>query len=249
MYLKKAKKLIVSGVFLLVGGCYTQFGSLNQSNQDTGSVPDTSIVVDSTGDTVKVVHKTDTVLQKEHEICVWERDLLGYPRLNCYKTYYPRNWFIYNNTPWWYRNDAFWDDYGRCPRYHYYDPSCGCCRYSNNWRDYYTHDYDRYDNHHGGGYNHHDGGSSNNNGSSNSGGVSPVTKPSSPADLKDSRTSGKRIKVPSTPAQSQPPEPQGVQKSVTETPPTPQIQQGPTHTGNADTMQVRRRDIRSLRSR
>lgn len=235
MDLKKVKKLIISGAFLLVGGCYTQFGSLNQSTSETGSVPDTSIVVDSTGDTVKVIHKTDTVLQKEHEICVWERDLLGYPRLNCYKTYYPRNWFIYNNTPWWYRNDAFWDDYGRCPRYHYYDPSCGCCRYSNNWRDYYHHDHDKHGHHHSGG-------------SSGGSGGNPVTKPSSPADIKDSRTTGKRVKE-AAPPQAQPQTPEGVHKSPAETPTKTQVQQGNNNTGHADTMQVRQRDIRSLRSR
>lgn len=232
MHLKNAKKLIVSGVFLLVGGCYTQFGSLNQSAPpESSSVPDTSIVVDSTGDTVKVVHKTDTVLQKEHEICVWERDLLGYPRLNCYKTYYPRNWFIYNNTPWWYRNDAFWDDYGSCPRYHYYDPSCGCCRYSNDWRDYYYH----------GKHGHYHGGGTSGGGS---GGGSSVKSPSPVT--KDSRTSGKRVKE-AVPAQAQPQSqtPQGVDKSAIE---TPHIPQG-TNMGNADTMQIRKRDTRSLRSR
>jgi hypothetical protein len=104
------------------------------------------MVVDSTGDTVKVITKVDTIIQKENEVCVWERDLMGYPQLRCYKTNYPRSWMLYNNTPWWYRNDPFWYDYNRCPRYYYYDPSCGCCKYMPNNtpyrrdRDYYNRD-------------------------------------------------------------------------------------------------------------
>lgn len=125
--------ILLSGAAIFPG-CYTQFSTLNQ---DRPSFQET-VVVDSTGDTVKIRREVDTVVTKEREICVWERDLLGYPRLRCYNTYYPRDWVYYNNSPWWYRNDPYWYDYDRCPRYYYYDAAYGRCRYYKDNPRYYN---------------------------------------------------------------------------------------------------------------
>lgn len=120
----KTRTVILSAFLALMGvGCYTQFSTLEQ--QDIP--PETT--VDSTGDTVRVVRRVDTIVTREREVCYWERDLLGYPRLRCYQTYYPRDWYRYNNVPWWYMNDPYWSDYDRCPRLYFYDPNCGCCKY------------------------------------------------------------------------------------------------------------------------
>ncbi|MCX7725559.1 MAG: hypothetical protein N2053_01790 [Chitinispirillaceae bacterium] len=125
--MKKIKKFLLLISFILLSGCYTQLMVVEKREP-----PKEEVVweIDSaTGDTVKVIKRVDTVKTKEREICVWRRDLLGYPYLYCYESYYPRDWFYYNYSPWWYRNDPFWYDYYRCPRFYYYDPSCGCCRY------------------------------------------------------------------------------------------------------------------------
>jgi hypothetical protein len=114
---------------LLFTGCYTQFVMVDKTPPQPAETVEW--VVDSaTGDTVKVVKQVDTIQVKDQQTCVWERDLMGYPQLRCYDSFYPRDWFWYNNSPWWYRNDPYWYDYDRCPRFYYYDPSCGCCRYT-----------------------------------------------------------------------------------------------------------------------
>jgi hypothetical protein len=63
------------------------------------------------------------------ETCVWERDLAGFPRLHCYPLYYPRQWYRYNYSPWWYHSDRYLYSKEKCPPYYYLDPTCGCCRY------------------------------------------------------------------------------------------------------------------------
>jgi len=107
----------------MMSGCYTQLGTLRNSPEN---IPQ---IVDSTGDTIKQNIQVDTVVVKERQNCVWERDMWGYPQLRCYDSYYPRDWFFYTRTPWWFRNDPYWYDYRRCPRYYYYDQSCGRCRH------------------------------------------------------------------------------------------------------------------------
>lgn len=104
-------------------GCYTRFASF----EDPGMY--TSTELDSLSDTSGIVKQVDTIIYKDNETCVWERDLYGRPYLHCYPSYYPRDWFFYNKSPWWFRNSTYWYDYKRCPRYYYYDPSCGCCKY------------------------------------------------------------------------------------------------------------------------
>ena len=126
----------VLSVFCLsvLSGCYTQLSTLDNYQP----APEMETVVDSTGDSVKVIKQIDTVETRERQTCVWERDLLGYPKLRCYTSNYPRNWLFYNNSPWWYRNDPYWYDYRQCPRYYYYDSDCGCCRYYTGRRGYYS---------------------------------------------------------------------------------------------------------------
>ncbi len=126
--MKRLHIVPITAGFLLLTGCYTTLMRVDPAPQPRETV---EWVVDSTtGDTVKVIKQVDTIVTQDRQTCVWERDLLGYPHLRCYNSYYPHDWFYYNYSPWWYRNDPYWYDYTRCPRYYYYDPSCGRCRYS-----------------------------------------------------------------------------------------------------------------------
>ena len=245
MITKCIRYVVGLGVILISAGCYTQFALVDKA------VPETiKTVVDSVGDTVKVIKQTDTVFQKEHEVCVWERDLLGYPHLRCYKSFYPRDWFVYQNTPWWYRNDPFWGDIDRCPRYYYYDSDCGCCRYSANRYDYFGRDFDRDHRFHDGGFRGRGsngwsgGGASSDNGSSSSG-----TAGSSGNSLqnKDTRTTAKKISEPPPSAS-----PVGINKiaPVEAAPAVPQTGVEVNETPKSDNVEsVKKRDIRSLRSR
>lgn len=130
-------KFVLITLIMAFTGCYTHFATLDQ----TPPVDTVAWVVDSaTGDSTRVIKRTDTIQANNQQNCIWERDLMGYPRLRCYNSFYSRNWLSYNNSPWWYRNDPFFYDYDRCPRYYYYDPSCGCCEYSGVW-DYHRNRY------------------------------------------------------------------------------------------------------------
>ena len=126
---------------MVLSGCYTQFAMVNKTPPAPPKEQVEWVIDSTTGDTVKVIKQTDTIHSEDRQTCIWERDLMGYPHLRCYDSFYPRDWFYYNYSPWWYRNDPYWYDYDRCPRSYYYDPSCGCCRYSS---DYYHHNGRRY---------------------------------------------------------------------------------------------------------
>ncbi|NLG19216.1 MAG: hypothetical protein GX556_17975 [Fibrobacter sp.] len=117
--------VVILTAFLL-GGCYTQLSSLDSFDETQGNTPEVSdsAAADNDG-------RVDTVVVRDRETCIWERNLLGYPQLRCYKSNYHRDWFYYTRSPWWYRNDPYWYDYNRCPRYYFYDRDCGCCRYYN----------------------------------------------------------------------------------------------------------------------
>ena len=105
-------------------GCYTRFATL----EERSFTPDgLAGAADSTGS--NVADSLDTLKTADDETCVWERDLMGFPYLRCYKGYYPREWYRNNFSPWWYQTDAHLYDRRRCPAYYYYDRSCGCCRY------------------------------------------------------------------------------------------------------------------------
>jgi hypothetical protein len=219
--------LVLSVVVLfLMTGCYTKF----VTNQNVSGEQVTAIIDSTTGDTVKVINRIDTVVQKEREVCVWERDLMGYPRLRCYKTFYPRDWYVYNNTPWWY-NDPYWGDYDRCPRNYYYDPSCGCCKYGPPPRHYGRYnDYHRYNPYHN---------STGNSGSSGSStGSSSVTEKPTP---QSSRTTGTKVPVSEVKQPQSTPDQTLDKKSDTEP-----VKVAP----ESDTVQnVKKRNLRSLRSR
>jgi hypothetical protein len=89
-------------------GCYTRFAEFEPVSEKAAG---------------------DTVPPRDSEVCIWERDLTGYPRLRCYPSSYPRQWYLYNYSPWWYHNRSHWYNAERCPPYYYFDTACGCCRY------------------------------------------------------------------------------------------------------------------------
>jgi hypothetical protein len=97
-------------LFLVFESCYTRFAEFEPVSARSGA------------DTVQAA-------DMDRETCLWERDLTGLPRLHCYPVYYPRQWYLYNYSPWWYRNGQHLYNAKKCPPYYYLDTSCGCCRY------------------------------------------------------------------------------------------------------------------------
>jgi hypothetical protein len=99
-----------AALLIFTEGCYTKFAVFEP---------------------VSTAVKADTVraADADKETCIWERDLMGYPYLHCYPSFYPRQWYLYNYSPWWYHNDRHMYSAGQCPPYYSYDPGCGCCRY------------------------------------------------------------------------------------------------------------------------
>ena len=133
------KKTIFIGLFLgMLGGCYTQFSTLDEPRQPP--ISKVTYEIDSaTGDTVKVVSQTDTIVKRDHETCYWTRNLWGEPELRCDNSYYSQDWYLYNDYPWWYHNSPYmYDAYGRCPQNYYYDESCRSCRYYTDRNNYYN---------------------------------------------------------------------------------------------------------------
>jgi hypothetical protein len=99
---------LAAALVLSTTGCYTRFAEFPP---------------------VSAAAKADTVNATDSETCIWERDLTGYPRLRCYPSHYPRQWYRYNYSPWWYQNSRHLYSAEKCPPYYYYDNNCGCCRY------------------------------------------------------------------------------------------------------------------------
>lgn len=122
--LEYLKLTIISVLFLSLQGCYTRFAKF-----ETLPAEQVVTVLDSKGNLVREVRRNDTIHTPEGETCVWEQDALGYPFLHCYPRYYPREWYLYNKSPWWYRNDEHLYSADRCPAYYYFDENCECCRY------------------------------------------------------------------------------------------------------------------------
>lgn len=216
--------------FLLLG-CYTQFSTLEPPSAPnaTGANEADSVVVVS--DTSKNV---DTIVTRDNQVCVWERDLLGYPHLRCFTSYFPQSYYNYNYSSWWDRDDPYWPDYDRCPRYYFFDQSCGCCRYING--DGYGLHGGYHGGYHGGGYGggYHDGhhgnggGSGSNNGNvvpdrnrspgvsgggSSSGGQLNKSSGDSSASQQESYTSIRRGRSPGVVADNPPPANEPLQKS------------------------------------
>lgn len=134
--------MIVSSFF--INGCYTKFASYDSfSGIEENSMYDSTVQDDSLSDSIKsnsskkYSARVDTIIKRDKEICIWERDFSGYPYLRCFPSNYSSDWYFYNNSPWWFRSSTYWYDYKRCPRYYYYNPDCGCCTYYGNHP--YTH--------------------------------------------------------------------------------------------------------------
>jgi hypothetical protein len=107
-------------------GCYTRFAQVDWQSVTPDDRPSAANTASGSSEKAGPV---DTLKTDGNETCVWERDLMGFPYLRCYKGFYPREWYRNNFTPWWYQTDAYFYDRGRCPEYYYYDENCGCCRY------------------------------------------------------------------------------------------------------------------------
>jgi hypothetical protein len=114
--------LFIASLLSVMAGCYTRFATI----EERAVTPD-GRAADRAGNSG--ADSLETLKMADDETCVWERDLMGFPYLRCYKGYYPREWYRNNFSPWWYQTDAHLYDRGRCPAYYYYDKSCGCCRY------------------------------------------------------------------------------------------------------------------------
>jgi hypothetical protein len=117
-------------VILLFAGCYTQFAYVNRPPIE--GAPDDSVVASDSAQ----AHIRDTLPANPNQVCYWTRDMWGKPQLVCEDADYGRDWYRYNNYPWWNSADPYfygsynyygWDE--RCPAYYYYDYSCGRCRY------------------------------------------------------------------------------------------------------------------------
>jgi hypothetical protein len=128
------RKAVAILCLCVCAGCYTQFAMIDRN--DAGIAPsDTSAAGDSAQSRIQ-----DTVRVSNNQVCYWTRDMWGRPELRCDDSYYGRDWYRYNNYPWWSRSDPYyygsynsygWDE--QCPAFYYYDYSCGACRY---YRDY-----------------------------------------------------------------------------------------------------------------
>lgn len=134
--------LVVIGLILWLGSCYTQFQTLEERYPAYPRKADASV---DTDDTTYVeedsLGEKDTVVVTEREVCYWERTFFGDWELRCYDSNYPEYWHRYYNRPWWYRSYNY-DPYDcHCPYHVFYHPNCEYC-----W-----HYCDRFS-YHGGGY-------------------------------------------------------------------------------------------------
>ncbi|MDR2577920.1 MAG: hypothetical protein LBC70_03780 [Chitinispirillales bacterium] len=105
------------------GGCYTQLMSYQGETMHSGRSSNLYAGDCADGGCPQEVPPN------RREVCVWERDIFGFPDLRCYNTNYSSAWIYFHNTPWWYRDTYGWHDYRGCPPYYYYDRIAGICRY------------------------------------------------------------------------------------------------------------------------
>jgi hypothetical protein len=116
----KKRILLVIGSIAILSGCYTQFSTLEEKRDP--SPEQVTYQIDSLGDTVKVLHTTDTVV-RERENCYWVRNIWGQPEWRCGGSYYSRSWYLYNDYPWWYSSSPYYNSYnnrgGRGEYYHF----------------------------------------------------------------------------------------------------------------------------------
>ena len=100
----------------LLGGCYTKLAYYqNEAMAASGGG------CADCGDEAPV--------NDRREVCVWERDIFGFPEMRCYTTNYSSSWMYFHSTPWWYRSNYRWYDSRGCPPHYYYDRGSGICRY------------------------------------------------------------------------------------------------------------------------
>jgi hypothetical protein len=125
--------LALAGIIAL-GGCYTQLATVDRTEQQVTPPENAYAYIDSAGDTVRVVERTDTVVVEEREVCYWARDFWGRPELRCYETRYDDDWHRYYHYPWWYSSYGDFDYFSRyrhygchCPYHTYYHPNCRYC--------------------------------------------------------------------------------------------------------------------------
>lgn len=115
-----AFRLPIAALTLFAAGCYTQLATVDRMGVGTrgGAVADSGAA------------PPETVTVKEREVCYWERDLLGRPRLRCYESYYEDEWQFFHDYPWWYRDYTHYYDYDcHCPYHVRYHPTCRYCWY------------------------------------------------------------------------------------------------------------------------
>jgi hypothetical protein len=119
--MKHLKKLLIplTAFFcaFILSGCYTKIASYQNET------------IPSSGSGGCVDCRDEAPASDRRQICVWERDIFGFPEMRCYYTNYASSWMYFHSTPWWYRSNYGWYDTRGCPAYYYYDRTSGICRY------------------------------------------------------------------------------------------------------------------------
>jgi len=146
--------------FLLMQGCYTQLHNIRRDsslpvqemkNPDGGNsdVADTFyFTVDTVFDNNDTAfdtswYTTQHETENENSVvvqpgsfprCLWTRDFLGTPQLECFDSWIDYNRYLNVQSPWWVRDNLYgyrsWD----CPPGYYYDPYSGFCRHATRFR-------------------------------------------------------------------------------------------------------------------
>jgi len=143
--MEKRQLLYLISMLLFMGGCYTQFTTLQDRYYEpprTIKPPCDSCAAEADSAGALAAAK-DTVNVKERETCYWEQNFFGEWRLRCYSTNYPDYHHRYYNRPWWYTGyySSLNDPYEcHCPYHVFYHPSCEYCwyycdRYSHMWNN------------------------------------------------------------------------------------------------------------------
>jgi hypothetical protein len=118
-----AKKALILSAALVCAlsftGCYTQL--MSYQGQSMHGRP-------SDGNACADCQEEVPFANTRREVCVWQRDIFGYPELRCYNTAYHSSWVYFHNTPWWYRSSFGWHDSRGCPPHYYFDRFTGMCR-------------------------------------------------------------------------------------------------------------------------
>lgn len=115
---------------LLAAGCYTRLATVGPPPGTGGGGE--GVIADSGA------APPETVTIKDREVCYWERDFFGRPRLRCYESYYNDDWHHFHDYPWWYRGRSYYRDYDcHCPYHISYHPTCRLCwRYCDRYARY-----------------------------------------------------------------------------------------------------------------